>query len=168
MNDFIQFLKDAFPPLKGHPVGVARVAVVIIILTVLYAAKGLRKRVCLPMHEKLCMKIFATNRYLRVYQEGDDMDQWKYYTSEVDGWGRDGDDMIWTLVHWPSLRPKDSFRVHGAVGKLSGVQDSRATLYSRWGIVHDPNNFFGPVPARGIRSLLRRAAAKVLFRLATI
>ncbi|HXA76352.1 MAG TPA: hypothetical protein VNV41_04405 [Candidatus Acidoferrales bacterium] len=168
MNDFFNFLKEAFPPLKNHPVGVARIAVFIILLSLLYAAKDLRKRICLPLHSKLSKKIVATYRWLRVYQEGDDVTKWKYYTSEVVGWGRDGDDIIWTLVRWPSLRPKDTFRVHGAVGKLSGVEESRTTLYQRWEIVHDPNNVFGPVPARGLRSLLRRAAAKVLLAVASV
>jgi hypothetical protein len=168
MSDFFEFLKEAFPFLKNHPAVVAKIAVVVILLGLIYAAKDLRKRICLPPHSKLSVKIVATDRWLRVYQKGNDMAQWKYYTSEVVGWGRDGDDMIWTLVRWPSLRPIDSFRVHGAVGKLSGVEDSRSTLYHRWEIVHDPYNVFGPVPARGLRSLLRRAAVKVLWALATI
>jgi hypothetical protein len=168
MNDFFNFLKEAIPPLKNDPVLLARIAVIVIILGLLYAAKSLRRRVCVPLHDRLCKKIFATNRSLRVYQESNNMDEWKYYTSEVDGWGRDGDDMIWTLVHWPSLRPIDSFRAHGAVGKLSGVEDSRTTLYQRWRIIHDPNNFFGQVPARGLRSLLRRATVKVLRALASM
>lgn len=83
--------------------------------------------------------------------------------------GHSGDDIIWTLVDWPSLKPKDSFRVHGAVGMVDGIYESQAKLYSRWQIVHDPDGaFIGAVPARGLRSLLRRGAAKVLWVLASI
>jgi hypothetical protein len=168
MKDLIQTLQDAFPPLKNHPILMARLTLLLIVLVWLFWFKGWRKKACRSLHSRLCEKIFSTSRWLRVYQEGSDMAQWKYYTSEVDGTGKNGDDMIWTLVHWPSLKPKDSFRVHGAVGMLSGVYDSRALLKARWGIVHDPDSFFGPVPARGLKSLLRRAAAKVMGALASI
>jgi hypothetical protein len=169
MNDFFQFLKEAFPPLKNHPVLMARIAVVVIILSVLYAAKVLRKRICLPLYSKLCDKIFSTNRWLRVYQRDNDIDDWKYYTSEVTGRGHTGDDIIWTLVQWPSLKPKDSFRVVGAVGMVDGIYESQAKLLSRWEIVHDPDgSFIGGVPARGLTSRLRRTAAKILWVLATI
>jgi hypothetical protein len=168
MKDLIQTFQDAFPLLKNHPILMARLTLLLIVCASLFWAKGWRKEACRSMHARLCEKIFATNRWLRVYQGGNDMAEWKYYTSEVDGSGKNGDAMIWTLVDWPSLKPKDSFRVHGAVGMLSGVYDSQNLLKARWGIVHDPDNFFGPVPARGIRSLLRRAAAKVLWALASI
>jgi hypothetical protein len=168
MNDFLQTLKDAFPLLKNHPVFVARIALVVLVLSALYVAKGLRKRVCLPLHARLSKKILATTRWLRVYQADIDIASWKYYTFEIDGWDEDGDDMIWTLVQWPSLRPKESLRMHGAVGNVNALRDSQDKLYKRWGIVHEPNIFIGPVPAWGLRSLLRRAAAKVLWELASI
>jgi hypothetical protein len=169
MNDFFQTLKDAFPILRNHPVLMARIALIAIILVGLYAAKGLRKRFCLPLYSKLCDKIFSTNRWLRVYQRGSDMGNWRYYTSEVTGKGHAGDDIIWTLVHWPSLKPKDSFKVVGAVGMVDGIYESQAKLLSRWEIMHDPDGpFIGGLPARGLKSLLRRAAAKVLWALASI
>ena len=164
MKDFFQTLQDSFPILRNHPVLMARLMLAAIVIAALYFAKGMRKRVCHPLHSRLCDRIFATSRWLRVYQDSNDMGEWKYYTSEVTGKGNTGDDIIWTLVHWPSLNPKDSFRVHGAVGMVDGIRDSQAKLYARWQIVHDPDGMFiGPVPARGLRSKLRRAAAKVLY-----
>jgi hypothetical protein len=113
MKDFFQALQDAFPVLKNHPVGTARVLLVLLLLVAAYTAKGLRKRVCRPLLSKLCDKIFATSRWLYIYQESQIVDHWKYYTSEVIGKGDVGDDMVWTLVSWPDLKPKDSFRLSG-------------------------------------------------------
>jgi hypothetical protein len=169
MKDFYEILKEAFPPLKNHSVLLARIFVGLIIVGLIYGFKKSWKPFCKSKHSELCERISSTSRWLRVYQESNDMDEWKYYTSETTGMGRTGDDIIWTLVDWPSLKPKDSFRVHGAVGMIAGVYESQAKLLSRWDIVHDPDGpFVGGVPARGIRSLLRRAAAKVLWALASI
>jgi hypothetical protein len=45
----------------------------------------------------------------------------------------------------------------------SALHESRAKLEARWEILHDPDNLgVGFVPALGIRSKLRRAAAKAL------
>lgn len=53
--------------------------------------------------------------------------------------------------------------IHGAVGMESALHESRAKLEARWEILHDPDNLgVGFVPALGIRSKLRRAAAKAL------
>jgi hypothetical protein len=168
MREFVQTLQDAFPLLKNHPILMARLTLLLIVIVPLFWVKGWRKKACQNLHMKVCSRIFATNRWLRVYQEGNDMGEWKYYTSEVDGWGREGDDMIWTLVRWPSLRPIDTFRVHAAVGMLNGVYDSEVLLQARWGIVHNPDNFIGGVPARGVRSWLRRATERILRVLVAI
>lgn len=169
MKDFFQALQDAFPVLRNHPILMARLTLATMVLVGLYLAKGPRKRLCQPLHSRLCGRIFATSRWLRVYQNSNDMAEWKYYTSEVTGKGNTGDDMIWTLVHWPSLKPKDSFRMHGVVGMVEGIRESQAKLFARWQIVHDPDSaFIGAVPARGLRSKLRRASAKALQILGSI
>ena len=162
MRDFFQALQDAFPSLRNHGILMARLTIAGIGVVALYMAKGLRRRVFLPLGSRLHERIFATNRWLRVYQVSNDMAQWKYYTSEVTGRGQTGDDIVWSLVHWPSLRPKDSFRVHGAVGMVEGIRESQAKLHARWQIVHDPDGaFIGPGPARGLRSAMRRIGAKI-------
>lgn len=163
MKEFFQALQDAFPALRNHPVLMARLTLSAVVLGGLYFAKGPRKKLFQPLHSQLCDRIFATSRWLYVYQNSNDMDEWKYYTSEVTSKGNAGDDVIWTLVHWPSLKPKDSFRIHGGVGMVDGVHESQAKLFARWQIVHDPDMpFIGPVPARGLRSRVRRVSAKIL------
>jgi hypothetical protein len=169
MNEFVNFLREAFPPLKDHPVLVARIAVVLIALGVVYAAKSLRKRICLSLHSRLTERIKCTTRLLCVFVNPDDITDRTFYTSEVLGTGKDGDDMVWTLVHWPSLRPtRDFFRVHAALGSLSAWEETKGILNRRWKIVHSPDSFIGPLPAHGLRSLIRRATAKVLWALASI
>jgi len=94
------------------------------------------------------------------------VNDWKYYTSETTGKGEMGDDVIWTLVTWPSLKPEDTFTVPRAVGMIDGITESQAILKGRWNIVHDPDSLgVGFVPARGAVSKLRRAAAKILLPL---
>ena len=169
MKDFFQTLQDAFPVLKNHPVGVARLLLVLLLLLAAYSAKGLRKRICQPLLSKLCERIFATSRWLYVYQDSQTVNDWKYYTSEATGKGTTGDDMVWTLVSWPNLKPKDSFTLSGVVGMVDAVDQSQAKLLGRWNIVHDPDRHpIGPVPARGLRSNLRRACARVLQILGSI
>jgi hypothetical protein len=165
MKDFIQALQEAFPILKNHPTLLARLTVAVMILVALYLAKDIRKKLFHPLHSRLCDRIFTTSRWLRVYQESNNMDEWKYYTSEVTG-GKTGDDMIWTLVHWPSLRPKDRFVLHGVVGMVAAMHQSQAKLHARWQIVYNPDTpFIGALPARGLRSMARRAAARVCYLL---
>jgi hypothetical protein len=162
MKDILQMLKDAIPLLRDHPVFALRVFLCLVLLGVLYRAREIRKRLCQPLLSKLSRQIQLTNRWLYVYQDSQ-TDAWKYYTSEVTGIGDVGDDVIWTQVSWPSLRPVDSFKVQGAVGMLNGVHESQAKLLARWHIVHDPDRFgVGPVPARGLKSRLRRIFAKLL------
>src|ERR1022692_3690070 len=120
MKDFFQALQEAFPILRSHPLLMARLFIFLLALGVLYRAKGWRKRMCEPLFSILCGQMFVTNRWLYVYRDSDKLNEWKYYTSEVTGKGKHGDDMIWTLVDWPSLTPKDSFRVQGAVGMVAG------------------------------------------------
>lgn len=168
MTDFFQALKDAFPPLANHPVLMARVLLILLALAAVYSAKGLRKRICMPLSSKLYGQIFVTSRWLYVYQNSKTVNDWKYYTSETTG-GKHGDDIVWTLVQWPNLKRKDSFRIPGAVGMLEAIDKSQAILDARWHIVHDPDKpSVGPVPARGLASKLRRVAAKTLYLLATV
>jgi hypothetical protein len=169
MKDFFETLKDAFPVLKDHPVGVARVVVVLLLLVAVYGAKGLRRRVCQALLSKLCYKIARTSRLLYVYQDSQVVGDWRYYTSETTGTGRTGDDIVWTLVSWPTLRPEDCFTLPGVVGMVSAIHESQARLLGRWKIVHDPDRLpVGLVPARGLRSKLRRASAKALQFLGSI
>lgn len=166
MKDFFQALQDAFPVLRHHPVLIARLTLAAIVVAGLYVAKGPRRRVCKRLSYKLYKRIAHSYRWLYLYQNSDFTNEWKYYTSETTGEGSTGDDVIWTLVEWPSLKPKDSFRVPGAVGWLNGVHESQAKLLARWQIVHDPDKLsIGPVPARGLRSKLRRVTAKLLHTL---
>ena len=169
MKEFFQTLNDAFPVLKNHPVGIARLLLVLLVLVAVYSAKKLRKRICPPLLSKLCRKIFVPSRWLYVYQDSQTVNEWKYYASEATGNGDTGDDMVWTLVSWPSLRPKDSFTLSGVVGMVDAIQESQAKLLGRWNIVHDPDRQpIGPVPARGLRSKLRRASAKAIQLLGSI
>jgi hypothetical protein len=95
------------------------------------------------------------------------VNDWKYYTSE--GKGNVGDDMVWTLVSWPDLKPKDSFTLVGVVGMVNAVHESQAKLHGRWHIVHDPDRHpIGVVPARGFKSKLLRVSAKLLQAISSI
>ena len=163
MKDIFETLKDAFPVLKNHPVAMARLLLILLALFAVYSARGLRRRLCRPLLSKLCVKIFVTSRWVYVYQDSQIVDDWKYYTSEATGDGRTGDDIVWALVSWPGLKPKDSFTLKGLVGMVGAVHESQAKLLGRWNIVHDPDRQpIGLVPARGLRSMLRRASAKLL------
>jgi len=127
------------------------------------------KRICQPLLTWLCAKIATTSRLLYVYQVSDKLDDWKYYTSETTGTGRTGDDIIWTLVSWPRLGRKDSFRLTGVVGMVNAIHESQAKLLGRWDIAHNPDRPpIGLVPACGLRSRLRRASAKALQFLGSI
>src|SRR5258708_23968825 len=134
MTEFSQAMKDAFPPLAHHPVLMARLLLITLVLVALYSAKSLRRRICMPLSSKLYGQIFVTSRWLYVSQDSQTVNNWKYYTSETTG-GKHGDDIIWTLVQWPSMRRKDSFRITGAVGMLEAIGKSQAILDGRWQIV---------------------------------
>lgn len=169
MRDFFETLKDAFPVLKEHPVGAARSLLVILLLAAFYSAKGLRKRICLRMSSKLESRAAARTRFLYVFQDSELSNNWKYYTSETTGKGNTGDDLIWTLVTWPGLRPKDSFRLSGVVGMVRALSESQAKLKGRWGILHRPDRgLIGLIPARGAASKLSRASASALRVLGSI
>jgi len=169
MKEIFQTLQDAFPVLKNHPVAMARILLVLLILGACYGAKGLRKKLFGTLCSKLYNKIFVTSRWLYVYQDSQLVNDWKYYTSEVTGTGNTGDDVVWTLVRWPSLNPTDSFRVSGGVGMVDAIHESQAKLQGRWHIIHDPDRQpIGPVPARGLKSKLRRVCAKVFQTLGSI
>ncbi len=160
MKEFLQTLQDAFPILKNHPLAMARILVAMIVLMPLYKAKGARQRICKPLLSKVCDKMHATTRWLFVYHTPNFIDGSKYYTSQSTGKGHLGDDVIWTLVSWPDLKPKDSFRLVGVVGTVGAIHESQAKLQGRWQIVHDPEHIVGPVPALGLRSIFRRLFAK--------
>jgi hypothetical protein len=168
MKEFFQALQDAFPFLKDHPVAMARILLALAVFIPLYSAKGVRQRMCKPLLLKLSNKMFARTRWLYVYRNSDLLNDWKYYTSEVTGTGNTGDDLIWTLVSWPDLKPIDSFRLVGVVGMVDALHESQAKLQGRWSIVHDPDHFVGPVPARGLRSLSRQFSAKAVKFLGSI
>jgi hypothetical protein len=165
MKDFFQALQDAFPVLKTHPVLTARLLLAAIIIGAVWAAKGWRKKIFGPPCSKMYGRIAMTNRWLFVYRSGDLTNNWKYYTSEVSGKGDTGDDIIWSLVRWPSLKPIDSFKLVGVVGMDHALHESTVKLEGRWRIVHYPYTSVGPVPARGLLSKLRRACARVLLAL---
>jgi hypothetical protein len=168
MKEFLQTLQEAFPPLAHHPVLMARILLLLLVVGTVYGAKSLRKRICMPLSSRLFAQIFITSRWLYVYQTSLTVNDWQYYTSETTG-GKHGDDIIWTLVRWPSMRRKDSFRISEAVGMLEAIDKSQAILLGRWHIVHDPDSQpIGTLPARGLVSKLRCAAAKGLYILAMI
>jgi hypothetical protein len=163
MKEFFQALQDAFPVLRTHPHLMARLFLLVLVLVGLNRAKETRKKICEPLWKRLRTRIEVSTRWLYVYHDPQMVKDSKYYTSEVTGKGAAGDDFIWTLVHWPSLKPTDSFRMSGAVGELTSLQETQAKLLARWQIAHDPNfSRVGPVPARGLTSKLRRGAAKIL------
>jgi hypothetical protein len=169
MKDFIQLLQDAFPILRTHPILIARLALLLLLLGVVYGAKEKRKKICYSWLSKLEEQIFSTSRWLYVYQDTQLVNDWKYYTSQTTGKGEMGDDVIWTLVRWPSLEPVDTFTVPRAVGMLDGITESQTILHGRWNIVHDPDSpGVGFVPARGLMSKLRRTVAKALQILGSI
>ena len=54
-------------------------------------------------------------------------------------------------------------------GMLNAVHESQPKIFGRWKIVHDPDRQpIGPVPARGLRSKLRRDCASALQFLGSI
>ena len=165
MKDFFQTLQDAFPVLKTHPVLMARLFLAALIIVGIWAAKGWRKKLFGPLCSKLYDRISITNRWLFVYQDGNMTNGWKYYTSESTGNADTGDDIIWTLVRWPSLKPIDSFKMAGVVGMGNALHESIVKLEGRWKIVHNPDMPIGPVPARGMKSKMRRVCARVLLAL---
>jgi hypothetical protein len=169
MKDFLQLLQDSFPWLKSHPHLVLAVSVSVAALLALYKARDLRSRIFKPLHSELCNKNFARQRWLFVSKRSRTVNDWKYYTSEVTGKGNIGDDIIWTLVSWPSLKPLDHFVMHGAVGMERALHESQVKLEVRWQIDHNPDGLgVGFVPARGIRSKVRRAAEKMVHVLWSI
>src|ERR1700693_1455416 len=109
MKDFLQLLQDAFPALKSHPRVILAAFLFLVVLVAVYSAKDMRSKICKSLHSKLCDKIFATQRWLFVFHPSNAVNDWKYYTSEVTGKGNIGDNIIWTLVSWPSLKPIDRF-----------------------------------------------------------
>lgn len=161
MKEFFQALQDAFPVLKNHPIAIARIFFAMLVLVPLYKAKDARQRICKPLLTKLCDKMFATTRWIYVYRDSNVLDNWKYYTSEGRG-GKLGDDVVWTLVSWPDLKPKDSFRLVGVVGMVSAFHEAEAKLLGRWNIVHNLDDLIGAVPARGLRSKLRLWSSKAV------
>lgn len=164
MKEALQMLLDAFPGLRHHPRLILVGFVILSVLAALYRARDLRSRICRPLLTKLSDRISVTSCSLFVHQGSRKEEDWKYYTSEITGKGRPGDDVVWTLVRWPSLKPEDFFTVAGGFKAVNGPHDSQAKLLARWSIVHDLDSpGIGRVPARGIRSKLRRASVKFLM-----
>lgn len=143
----------------------ARLLLAAIIIGAIWTAKGWRKKLFGPLCSKVYGKIAVSNRWLFVFHNGDLTNDWKYYTSETTGKGDTGDDIIWSLVRWPSLKPTDSFKLVGVVGMDHALHESTVKLAGRWKIIHDPYASVGPVPARGLRSKLRRVCARALLTL---
>jgi hypothetical protein len=161
MKDFFQLLQDWIPFLKSHPHASLAISVSVAALVGLYKGRDLRSRIFKPLHSKLCRKNFARQRWLFVSKPSRTISDWKYYTSEVTGTGNTGDDIVWTLVSWPSLKPIDRFVMQGAVGMERALQESQVKLEARWQIDHDPDGLgVGFVSGRGIRNKLRRAAER--------
>jgi hypothetical protein len=168
MKEIWQALQDAFPVLKTHPILMARIFFALLVLGAFYTAKGWRKKAIGGLHSKIYRKVIDGQRWLYVYRPSSMLNDWKYYTSESTG-GSTGDDIIWTLVRWPSFKPIDSFRIAGAVGMLVAIHEAQAKLEGRWQIVHDPDqDIIGPIHAHGLGSRLRRACASVLLFLARV
>jgi hypothetical protein len=167
MKEFFQALQDAFPVLKNHPIALARIFCTVLVLGFAYKSKNARQSICKPLLTKLCDKIYATTRWLYVYRDSNVLDNWKYYTSEGRG-GKLGDDVVWTLVSWPDLKPKDSFRLVGVVGMVSAFHEAEAKLLGRWNIVHNLDDLIGAVPARGLKSKLRLWSAKAVKLLGSL
>jgi hypothetical protein len=165
MKDFFQTLQDAFPVLKNHPILMARLLLTALVLGAGWAAKGWRKKVFGPPCSKMYGRVALTNRWLFVYRNDGVVNSWKYYTSHVSGKGDTGDDIIWSLVSWPSLKPIDSFTLVGAVGMDHALHESTVKLEGRWKIIHYPDTTIGPVPARGLTSMARRVCARALLTL---
>jgi hypothetical protein len=61
------------------------------------------------------------------------------------------------------MKPEDSVTIHGAVANPDSFAKSTQTLEARWRIVHDVDNVVGILPAVGLMSKVREAAARVLF-----
>jgi hypothetical protein len=166
MKEFLQTLQDAFPALKNHPVAMARLLVLLIAVGWFWAAKKTRKKMFGSLSSTLYVKNAGAYRWLYVYQGTNAVHEWKYYTSETTG-GQAGDDIIWSLVKWPSLKPIDSFRIHGAVGMLTAVDESGTKLLARWQIKHNFDRHpFAMLPARGLKSKLQRVGARTSLFLA--
>jgi len=164
MKEIFQALQDAFPILHSHPLLMARLFVAFLLLSVAYRAKETRKKICKPLCSKLADRILRSSRGLYVYRTTRLPDNWRYYTVEFTGKGIAGDDVIWTLVKWPSLSRQDSFRMQGAIGTVNGPADSEAKLQARWKIEHVPDaNLIGQLPANGLMSVLQRVAMRVLM-----
>lgn len=169
MKDFLDMLQEAFPALKSHPRLMLATFLIAVLIVALYSAKERRSQFCERLYSAIYAKVFTTQRWLYVFQGSNIVNEWKYYTSEVIGRGRVGDDVVWTLVTWPQLKPLDSFRVTGAVGMVDGIYKSQSILQGRWGIAHNPDvPGVGPIPARGIRSWIHRTVARLLIAVARL
>ena len=172
MKDIDDLFKSAFPWLGRHPQLTAFLILVFAGLSalpwLLRMSKTIRKRLFLNTSSRLIESIDITSRWLYVYKPSRTVNDWKYYTSETSG-GKHGDDIIWRMVDWPKFKPKDTLVLHGVVGTVQALEDSQSKLEARWGILHDPEtSVIGMLPARGVRSRLRRITARVFFFLGRI
>jgi hypothetical protein len=168
MKDLIDNLKEVWPIVGRHPQFTAAVSLSLCALVWLYRSRKTWAGICHSWSTYLYDKASVTSRWVFIYRSSQVTNEWKYYTSETTGLGEIGDDIIWTLVSWPKLKPLKSFRIYGAVGMESALQESQTKLNGRWGIVHDPYSTIGPVPATGLVSMFRRTAARLLMLIGSI
>jgi len=168
MKDIMDVILKAFPALAPHEVAVARVTLVLLVLGGFYVLAKPRRWIFTSIAKYLNERIDVTNRALFVSRGlSGRTSGWKHYTFETEG--RPGDDIVWTLVKWPSCRPtSDSFIVRGGYGELNAFYTSKNLLYARWQVVFEPTECVGLLPARGLFSVLRRVGAPVCAWLARI
>jgi hypothetical protein len=165
MKDAFDLLKEMVPWASNHPRYTLAVVLIAAVMVLLYRAEG-RKVFCRRLFQRLTVQNLDRSRFLYVCKHPDLDFDWRYYTSENTGRGLPGDDIIWTLVRWPSMKPEDSMTIHGAVADPDSFVTSTEKLEARWGIIHDVDNVVGLLPAVGLMSKLRDVAARVLFFLA--
>jgi hypothetical protein len=168
MKDLLDNLKEVWPIIGRHPRFTAALSLCLFALFWLYRSRKTWAQICRSWSTDLYDKASVKSRWVFVDRSPQITNEWKYYTSETTGLGEVGDDIIWTLVSWPRLKPLKSFRIHGAVGMERALQESQTKLDGRWGIVHDPYSSIGPVPASGLASMLRRTAARCLMLIGSI
>jgi hypothetical protein len=162
MKDAFDLLKEIFPWAANHQRAALTGVLIVAIFIALYRAKG-RKAFCLGLGRQWTERNTERSRFLYVCKPSNLVNDWRYYTSESAGRALPGDDIIWTLVRWPSMKSEDSVTIHGAVANPDSFAMSTQTLEARWRIVHDVDNVVGILPAVGLMSKLRKAAARVLF-----
>jgi hypothetical protein len=174
MRDFFEALKETFPRLAHHPRLMGAGLLSLFIFIAIFKTKKHWSTVFLSWANELCIHDSVKGRWVFIDRKCSGLsNDWKYYTSHTTGFGETGDDLIWTLVSWPSLKPlkpimRNSFRMQGAIGMASTNSESRAKLMGRWGINHDPYSTIGFIPAPGVVGGLRRLSVSLLLTAVSI